>query len=367
MAGLFDTLFKLRLKHENDPLEDYTTEIFAHCLSLNKEILYDFLKSHKILEQEFENYSITTQYHLTKINNHDSDSRPDVAIFLDNAVIFFENKVGSAEGQEQLKRYAEHLDQRNIKHRILVYLTRDYEKKERTDLVKDCKHKDSIRFIQLRWYEVAGFFEKHQEQSQIIKEFFIFLKTKNLYMNKIFTEADIQTLNNFSNVTQMMDETMGGIIAEKFENIDGNISQYSARFTQLRNHNRYIDGHSFAGKHWIGFGYWFKYYDEQTSPELFAVIELGPKAPLRNQLVSILKTVLSNEKYQHWRQYSLDDPSSWAGISYGKSLEEFRQGPDHIKAIQNFFLEILDELDAIFKTYIKPLVNEHLKKIGQAL
>mgnify|MGYP007061597913 FL=1 len=180
-------------------------------------------------------------------------------------------------------------------------------------------------------------------------------------MNKQFSQNDIQTLNNFSNVTQMMDETMGGKVLEKFESIDGNISQYSARFTQLRNHNRYIDGHSFAGKHWIGFGYWFKYYDEQEYPELFVTIELDPKGPKRKKLIDTLKKVTDQEKYQkNWTGYRLDDPSAWAGISYGRSLQDFLEEKDHIKAIQDFFFNAINELDVIFKEYIIKEIDNKL-------
>lgn len=358
MTGLFDTLFRLRSKSEKDPLEDFTTEIFAHCLNLNKEILYDFLKSHNIIEKEFEKHSITTQYHLTKVNDQESDSRPDIAIFLDNADIFFENKIGSPEGKEQLKRYAEHLDKSDKEYKTLVYLTRDYDKKEKVDIVKDCKNKETINFTPLRWYEIAHFFENYKDINPIIQEFLIFLKAKGLSMNKQFSQNDIQTLNNFSNVTQMMDETMGGKVIEKFKSIDGNISLYSARFTQLRNHNRYIDGHSFAGKdqHWIGFGYWFKYYDEQEYPELFVTVESAPKGPKREELIDALKKITNQKKYQkNWTGYRLDDPSAWAGISCGRSLQDFLEEEDHIKAIQDFFIDAINELNEIFHAYVKPL------------
>lgn len=356
MSSLFDTLFNLRSTSEKDPLEDFTTEIFAHCLNLNKEILFDFLKFYKIIDKEFETYTITTQYHLTKINDHHSDSRPDVVIFLDNATIFFENKVGASEGYQQLKRYAEHLDQIDKDNKTLVYLTRDFEEKNSNDILKNCT--SPIQFISLRWHQVAHFFRKYRNQNLIVKEFLIFLKTKHLSMNNQFSPVDILTLSNFSNVTKLMDEAMNSEVTDKFKSIDGNISQHSARFTQLKNYNRYIDGHYIPNQVWIGFGFWIKYDDEQVYPDVSVVIESGPKEPKRETLIEKFKIITTDDdKYKgHWVSYNMDSPSEWGGISYSKSLADFLSEEDQVTAIRKFFLEAIGELHEIFNIYIKPVL-----------
>lgn len=44
MKSLFEKLFSLKIKNSNNPLEDFLTEIFGHCLSYNANFFKDFLE-----------------------------------------------------------------------------------------------------------------------------------------------------------------------------------------------------------------------------------------------------------------------------------------------------------------------------------
>ncbi|MHC5744789.1 MAG: PD-(D/E)XK nuclease family protein [Nostoc sp.] len=132
--SLFTNL--LNLHSGNKPREDFFTEIVAYFLSLNKDILIDWLKHHSIISDD--NYSsikISTQQEHQALAIHTEDSRLDIVIELSTGlntdVIFIESKIGSTEGWRQLEKYAEILSNLpNVRHRILIYITRDYDPKE---------------------------------------------------------------------------------------------------------------------------------------------------------------------------------------------------------------------------------------------
>ena len=132
--SLFTNL--LNLHPAIKPREDFFTEIVAYFLSLNNDILVDWLKHHSILSDD--NYSsikISTQQEHKGLESHTEDSRLDIVVELSDGlntdVIFIESKVGSKDGNNALRKYAEILSNLpNVRHRILIYITRDYDPKE---------------------------------------------------------------------------------------------------------------------------------------------------------------------------------------------------------------------------------------------
>lgn len=114
MTGIFKVLFNLKLNSNSQPLEDYLTEIFSYCLKNDQNIVNVFLKHFSIHSHEIEEYSISTQYKIKSLENHETDSRPDMVVFSSDLTLFFENKINALEGKKQLSRYAEHLDTLNV-------------------------------------------------------------------------------------------------------------------------------------------------------------------------------------------------------------------------------------------------------------
>ena len=78
MDSILNTLLNLQLRSSNKPTEDYLTVIFAFCLSDDKELLADYLKHFKIHLEKFEEFSVTTQLTLKALEQHRTDSRPDI-------------------------------------------------------------------------------------------------------------------------------------------------------------------------------------------------------------------------------------------------------------------------------------------------
>lgn len=350
--SIFKTLFELRLKAHNRPFEDYLTEIITFVLNRDLELLNEFLLHFNIINKKFEFFDITTQLTLKKLEHHDTDSRPDIAIFSKNKTIFFENKVESKEGITQLKRYAEHLDKISDGKKTLVYLTKHYDKKNYRKIFENCENK--IDFISLKWYQIYRFLKKYKSDP-IVFELLLFMKQNNLSMNNQFNPSDIITLTNFSNVRKMMDESMFGDIAEKFKKINNGISQSSTCMTELKNHDRYIYYRMHTDKLWIGLGYWMNSMNEKDYPDVGIVIEIAPSSTIQEDVINTFEEIL--KKNQNWDGYNLSNPKSWAGITYSKSLQMFLSVDNQVEEIKIFFLKGLDELEQIIKQNNKLPLN----------
>ncbi|MDQ3863514.1 MAG: DUF4268 domain-containing protein [Actinomycetota bacterium] len=134
-------------------LEDFFSEIVAHLLSTYPELCLSWLNQYGVLptHEKYSHINITTQRPFDALEAHQHASRPDVVIELSEGfsaeaahdqhsgevpvpptdVVFIESKVGSREGEDQLKRHAEQLSAiPDIRHRRLVYITRDYDPKD---------------------------------------------------------------------------------------------------------------------------------------------------------------------------------------------------------------------------------------------
>jgi len=348
MAGIFKKLFRLQLNAQNNPLEDYLTEIFCHCLKENPEILQAFLQYFKIYNlknEEFFNV-FTTQYSLDSLDFHHAGSRPDMVLIYEKSSIFFENKISSLEGNEQLERYAEHLDKLETEKKCLVYITKNHEVKSEIKIFANCY--SNIELVQIRWYQIFNFL-KYYNANPIVLELLKFLKEIKLSMNNQFTPSDLIALSNFSNVQKLMNETMSGDVKKLFNKISGSVSQTSSIMTQLRIHDRYIYTSNQNYKVWTGLGYWMNSHNEREYPDLGIVIEVAPKSEKRKEIISAFKAISTN--FENWESYSLDNVSAWAGVFNRKSLQSFLASQTQIVDIQQYFKHSLKELENIFAQY----------------
>ena len=141
-------------------LEDFHTEIVAQVLRNSPQLVVVWLsgfdwKGRLDLTpmREPDSIQVATQEEFAALEDHETDSRPDIAIRLckdeRQLLVLVESKVGSTEGFEQLKRYAEHLAQRPHTHSTaLIYITRDFEAEKTFPILPK-----KVAFAQSRWFE----------------------------------------------------------------------------------------------------------------------------------------------------------------------------------------------------------------------
>lgn len=365
MAGLFNILLNKIQIEDKIPLEDFFTKIFAFILNNYEELFKNWLQKFEISNKEdpIQNSVVQTQRTFTALKEkemgHDTDSRPDIYIEIKykngkSDIVFIESKIGSSEGEKQLPRYAEHLNHilnndPDISQGILVFITKDYEEKDKAVIFEKCDNRKNLDLIPLRWYEVFGFLESYKENNVFIKEkdIFIretlrFMKEKNMSLNNQFSPVDILTLTNFPSVNKMMDETMFGKVSEKFEEITGHMSRSATALTQLRNYRYIYYSEPVIGGMWCGCGYFFNPDDITCYPEVGIILAISYNLNERNKIIKDIRDKTA------WK---VKDIESWTELYYTKSLREFLPYKDHIKVIKEYFVESLQELKKIKEEY----------------
>ena len=349
--SLFQQL--LRLHKGNRPTEDFLTEVFAHCLTVEDGLMKDFLKEFKIAKEFGAIYHIKTQITFSALADHEMDSQPDMVLSYSNHTIFFENKVGSKEGYKQLSRYTDHLNTFSG-NKILVYITKHFDPKKRKDIFK--KGQEKIKFIPIRWYEIARFFEKYN-RNLIIKEFLQFMKTINISSDTRFSPLDISTMQYFSRVKSLMDNVLFGQVASEFKKQIGGNKQEIANMTQFKNHERYFIHKFFHGDLiWVGLGFSTNDSHHSDYPILEFNISINPKYSKRESLIETLKSVVGKGIGDtKWKEYQLDSIDEWAGIYLVKSLKEFLNNDNHVESVKRYFLDCIKEYSEI-----KPSLLAHL-------
>jgi hypothetical protein len=347
----------LQLNKNQIILEDFFTEIFGYLLESNTSLMQSWLKEFKISDINPENITVSTQESFSALETHLTGSRPDIYIELSNEsmkeIIFLESKIDSSEGQDQLKRYAEHLDNLDsISRGVLVYVTRDYDKKDRNLILGDCKNEAKLEFKQLRWYENYRFLKEYNESisDKLIIETIKFMEEQGLSQNNKFTVIDVLAITNFPRVRKMLDESMGGEVAARFEEVAGKKPVPSTVMNDLRNDDIYAYEQEQKDKNqfYVILGYYMNKSNITDFPDVGLELKVNPHATDRKEIIKAMKEI--ERGHGGWNSYCLNE-NRWAGISKTRNLEKFMQEEDHIKAIQIYFLELLDELIKIKETY----------------
>jgi hypothetical protein len=344
----------LNLHSANKPLEDFFSEIVAYFLSLNKDILINWLKSHSLIsENNYSSIKISTQKEYQALPNHTEDSRLDMVVELstdlNTDVIFLESKIASKDGNNALKKYAEILSSLpNVRQRTLIYITRDYDPKEE---IKDfcLKLLPKVSFFQLRWYQFHSFLEK-RESDIFAKEILTFMTNNRMAHNNQLSSIDILTMMNLNKTLNFMEATLSEEVQHEFKLAFGSMIKPvgSTSMTQWRWHSRYIIYTKFSGDNfWCGLGY----FDLNPSnlndyPYLGILLEVSPGFIERPKIIASMKKVV-NDKPDIWTPLDLTVIPAWSAIFYRKSLQEFLSEKDQLSAIKNLFLESICKLKNI--------------------
>ncbi|KXS43110.1 MAG: hypothetical protein AWU59_1289 [Methanolobus sp. T82-4] len=348
--SIFNNL--LQLNPNVIPLEDFFTEMFVYLLKVDEDLFYSWIENLKISEIEVGSRFISSQETFDSLENHFSASRPDIFIELKNEdrkeIVLVESKIGSCEGPQQLKRYAEHLDNlENIDCGVLIYITRDYDKKDQKQILSTCSNPDKIQFKQFRWYEIYLFLKSFYQDSGNIfaEEILKFMEEYGLAGDNRFTSVDVLAMSNFSRVRTMMDETMGGQVSDKFKAFAKKVPLTSTCLTQMRDHNRYTFKQDLGTTGFeLVLGYFMK--SKITDyPDVGIRLGVGPNTNDRKIIIETMKELQSSNP--NWKGNNLHETKNWSDITQSMSLDKFMNEDDHIYALQDYFLELLDELFTI--------------------
>lgn len=353
--GLFSRLLKLHQLYPGVvPEEDFLTEVAAHIIRQDPELFLAWIEPMNLLEiRPYTEIHVATQTAFEPLTHHELGSRFDFLIELveGDAVdwLVIESKVGSGESNDQLQRYAEILhEQTEVGQKVLLYLTRDYDPKDPERILTNVQG-GTVRFAQARWYQLYNFL-RDRPKSVLVDELIQFMEERGMDQSNQFSTIDILAAVNFPKTLRMMDETLFGEVAEKFERTMGEVEKkHKYRFDQLRDHQRYFLYCWLKGDFWCGLGYVMDSAGNAGYPRLRLLLEALPKSKSRSLIIRSLREIL--EKRPGWKSYNLTEAPHYTGIYHDTSLRDLLTTEDHIQAVIDHFNKLLDELGDIKATY----------------
>ena len=324
--------------------EDYFTEIVAHLLRETDGLLFEWIDHLALVDVEnYVDFVISTQV-------IEEEGRPDILIELlteeGEDLIYIESKLDSYEGKDQLKRYAGELVKKtHAGKRFLLFITRDYEPKDETAVLKGLPP-GSVAFRQIRWSDFYRFLKPRREDDRLIDEVCSFMEEGRMSQSNQYSPTDILTMTNLPHVLGLMDETLFGEVSSRFEEVVGNVSTRRAILRQFQ-HRRYVlvGGMISNGYLQCGAGFWF---DEGDYPEVGLLIDMSPNVADKDP---VMKMLWDLQREQNWLGYRLNQPENWPGVYKSKALNEIIMIDDHVRAIKDYLLELLEEVAEIKKRY----------------
>ncbi len=341
--SLFKDVHSLLRKGQPNMYEDLLTEIFADVLR-DSDLLVSFLNEFlKLSLTNPQSVIIDTQKTYLKLDNHATDSRPDLVMQFgeekEKYILFFENKVESPEGDSQLQRYADHLRFYDAEgyQTYLIYITKYDDPK---DVNKIFNNAVFGKFISLRWYRIYNWLKISQDP--YVNKVIDFMEEIGLSEIRRFSPQDIYALQEISRLQHMMDECLDGAVDEVMTSLFEKAIGWSNRAVQLRDYCRYYKTNDQGNSTWIGCGF---HFTEEEYPLICIQYEVSPTCKQRKTVIKAMNDFLVNN--QEWKGYDLDNDSIWSGISCDKTLLEFLREEDHIISIQEYFIEKLKELHVL--------------------
>ena len=361
----------LRLFPNSVPLEALFTETVARLFETKPGLCIGWLEETGLLsltsaaKVDDRHVRISSQRSFASLEHHDTSSRPDLLIEVYRSlgedskdggssvdVVMVECKIGSAEGPEQLRRYAEHLDKMaGFSGKTLLYVTRAYDPKNRDKILAGLN--DNVRFEQLRWHDFYRFLQT-VEKDTLVEEVMAFMEEQGMARSYCFSATDLVVLSGLPRGFEILDETLGGEVKAELESFAGHRSlRESHSLNEVRWFRRYLTRAQLHGLDlFCDVGYQMGKVEESAPasilhipadgyPAAFVGLEAQPGAVGREVSVAAMKRITLNE---NWDPYNLDNPSGWAGVRHVRSFTSLLAEEDHVAAVKRFFVESIRQL-----------------------
>ena len=242
--SIFSKIYSYRERENKNCKENFFTEILAHCLSNDENLLKKFLK---ILDIE------TTGEVEIKTQTIYDFGRPDIEINIPSKdiCILIECKIEHFERLNQLQDYTKILELKKAKNKHLVYLTKYYDFRE--------SENKKVNLHLIKWFDIYQIIEN--DNDSITKEFRNLIKDESMSESKNFNYTDLTVMKSISGTIRKMDEVLDGLKTYYEEKI-GILSKDSARSTRLTE-ERYCNWQVFQNPGdyrfdiEFGFNWWF--------------------------------------------------------------------------------------------------------------
>lgn len=335
------SLYQKESKIGRTPLEDFVTEIFAKILERNEDFQKRFI-SHLGLPDD--DYLVETQKKYFPSNGRICIIDIVLKGKQSGALCFFESKVNSGEGDDQLVRYLNILNELILKDtncpepskRMLVYCTKNYDPKENSQ---------ESALVQLRWYEIYNMLAPFEEDTYV-NDFLKLLEAKGMSQRMVFSAEDFIVYKSIQDSMNLLREHLDKSklhFANSFNKGKPPISGLKLKevFSQNKVFYRYervLGGHGYSD---LKFGFDF------TLPSIFVDIWVD-------------QTNTNFEKMEgiaHRNSLSVLKIENGMVIFLHREISDLLNSKEAELVIGNWFKEQFN----IFKSYIEDTANEQVE------
>jgi len=344
--SLFDELKRL-FRRDKFQMEDFHTEIVAQVLRNSDELTLKWLRSISATTLEMPaSITITTQKKFEKLEEDQPGSRVDMVIWLIKdgqcEMIFIESKIDSTENPGQLEKYAGTIaKQEGADKKRIIYITRDFQEPRPAPV------------ISTRWSDFYQHLKAHVNGDGLASQLKLFMEKNRMSQRNQFTAIDSLALGNFLAAKSLMDDTLweSGVHAE-FEKLVGKVSSRRQAVTQLTENAQYVIYAEFGKGKDLGclLGYWLPNDEPTEVASIGLTFQSNPKSSIRKKIVSAFRDFASKTG-NGWQEDELDDEKEWGGIYKRRELHTFMAQPDHVKAIKDYLLSLLEEVKRFKKSH----------------
>ncbi len=335
-------------------VEDLFTEAVARLFERRPELCLSWLEELNLItplpEEDWRYIRVTTQKSFVALDEHGSGSRPDLIVEVHRTVadaesesppevVMIESKIGSWEGQNQLKRYAEHLDKKTSAKKTLVYITRAYDPKAKEEITTETQ---DVEFIQLRWYDFYTFLQTI-EMDAFVKEVVLFMEEQGMARSYYLSATDLIALSGVTRAFEILDETLDSEVRAELESfMDNKVRRDRSNFReQIRADGGYFIYVSPKDNETLGcyLGYHINAPGEYPVASVGLWVDSGALA--RNELVGLVERISLRED---WATHGPNDPESEPEVWRELNLSSVLAERDHTLAIKRFFIDSIRQL-----------------------
>lgn len=340
MLSSHSKIYNLLRQSDSNPYEDYLTEVIAPIFG-QPDIVRSFFKQFAGVEfSKISRVKAYTQKTYRKLHTHDTDSRPDLVITFSEEdkqhIVFIENKLGSGEGNHQLRRYREHLEKSEKEGftTYLFYITQYFDPKQVVS--------SSTKFFQLQWYQIFMWLQEQYGQDLYCKQVLMYMEEIELNKSRTFLPQDVYAIQNLGRTISMLDQCLNEQTTHVFTNLFGKPKPWGNRAIELRDYNRYVIQNDQSDWKFVGCGFSFEHTDY---PEVSVYMEVHPNSKHKSVLMNAFEQFA--QEHEEWSYEAPEDQNDWFMVYSEQSLTHFLSAPDHIDAIEIFFIQRLEKLNEL--------------------
>ena len=168
---------------------------------------------------------------------------------------------------------------------------------------------------------------------------------------KMFRSTDLVALDHFLGARALMTEILDGTVKERmkliFQTIDSNMDFWrDDRCFAVANAN----WKSYAAM----IGFWLPHEDPAPPVWIGVTLFVNPKTEDRSTVIAAFRDW--RKKHQDWQEAAMDDPREWGWICKGRAIQTFLAADDHVRAVEAYLLQLLEEVAEFRNTSGKGIV-----------